>query len=88
MDEEEQGGLLEETDRSGLERMEHNARQLQDKGVLREGVTLEEARDVLWLYSSAELYELLVLRRGWSLGRYAEFAAEGMMAALLPAGQG
>ena len=76
MDEEEQGGLLEETDRSGLERMEHNARQLQDRGVLREGVTLEE------------LYELLVLRRGWSLGRYAEFAAEGMMAALLPAGQG
>lgn len=76
--------LLEETDRSRLERMEHNAGQLLQRGALREGVTLEQARDLLWLYSSAELYELLVLRRGWSLARYAAFAAEGMIAALLP----
>lgn len=34
--------------------------------------------------SSQELYELLVLRRGWAIGRYGRFVAEGMTAALLP----
>ena len=50
----------------------------------REGVTLEHARDVLWAYSSAELYGLLVLRQGWPLELYGQFVAEGMIAALLP----
>ena len=36
-----------------------------DRGLLRAEITLEEARDVLWTYSSPELYELLVIRRGW-----------------------
>jgi AcrR family transcriptional regulator len=75
--------MLEELDRARLERMEHNARGLFERGDFREGVTLEYARDVLWTYSSPELYELLVLRRGWALDRYGQFVAEGMIAALL-----
>ena len=55
------------------------------RGDLREGVNLEQARDVLWTYSSPELYDLLVLRLGWPLERYGRFVAEGMIAALLPA---
>jgi len=51
--------------------------------------TLEQARDVLWTCSSPELYDLLVLRRGWSLERYGRFIADSMIAALLPeAGEG
>jgi len=64
--------------------MEQNAPTLYDRGELREGVTLEEARDVLWLFSSPELYELLVLKRGWPLERHGRLVAEGMIAALLP----
>ena len=56
--------VLHEVDQTRLTRMEHNARGLVERGFLRHGVTLEQARDVLWTYSSAELYELLVLRRG------------------------
>ena len=41
------------------------------------------AADVLWTYSAAELYELLVLRRRWSVKRYAAFAVDAMCAALL-----
>ena len=80
----EMAALLEELDRVKLVRMEHNARQLFERGDFREGVTLEYARDILWAYSSAELYELLVVRRGWPLERYGQFVAEGMIAALLP----
>lgn len=80
----EMATLLDEVDHARLTRMEHNARRLHDRGNLREDVTLEQARDVLWVYSSAELYELLVIRQGWPLERYSDFVAEGMIAALLP----
>jgi AcrR family transcriptional regulator len=80
----EMAALLEELDHARLVRMEHNARQLFERGDFREDVTLEHARDVLWTYSAPELYELLVLRQGWPLERYGQFVAEGMIAALLP----
>lgn len=76
--------LLAELDADRLRRMTENARHLWEAGHLRRGVTLAEAADVLWAYSSAELYELLVLRRGWSAERYGHFVGEAMAAALLP----
>lgn len=75
--------LLEEVDRTRLARMERNARTLHERGDLRPDVALEQARDVLWAYSSPELYELLVVRRGWPMPRYGQFVAAGMIAALL-----
>ncbi|MEO8425221.1 MAG: helix-turn-helix domain-containing protein [Actinomycetota bacterium] len=80
----EMAGLLEELDQARLVRMEHNARQLLERGDFREGVTLEHARDVLWAYSSPELYGMLVLRQRWPLEQYGQFVADGMIAALLP----
>jgi hypothetical protein len=38
---------------------------------------------VLWTYTSPELYELLVVRRGMPLEDYGHFVAEAMTAALL-----
>lgn len=75
--------LLVEVDQQRLERMERNARTLYDRGELRRGMQLGDARDVLWTYSSPELYELLVLRRGWSVDRFVAFTADQMIAALL-----
>jgi AcrR family transcriptional regulator len=80
----EMADLLAEVDGQRLRRMEKNARTLYERGDLREGITLEQARDILWTISSPELYELLVLRRGWSIDRFAAFQAEQMIAALLP----
>jgi AcrR family transcriptional regulator len=80
----EMAALLETADRSRLARMEHNARDLFERGLFRADITLDEARDVLWLYSSPELYELLVIRRNWPIDRYGRFVASGMIAALLP----
>ncbi|MDQ1450095.1 MAG: hypothetical protein QOC79_3066 [Actinomycetota bacterium] len=75
--------LLEEMDADRLRRMTDNARRLRDAGHLRRGITLARTADVLWTYSAAELYELLVLRRGWSPGRYGRFVADAMIDALL-----
>ena len=78
--------LLEQAETARLARMEHNARGLIERGLLPPGVTVEEARDVLWAYSSPELYELMVIRRGWPIERYGRFVAAGMKSALLLGG--
>ena len=54
-------------------------------GHLRPGMTPEQAADIMWTCSSPELYELLVIHRGWPAGQYGRFAAQAPTAALLPA---
>src|SRR6266516_1533758 len=73
--------------RAIYERARHHARFLQQRGYLREGVTLAQATDILWTCTAPELYDLLVLQRGWSLPQYARFLADYMIAALLPQAQ-
>lgn len=46
-------------------------------------VSAAAARDVLWTYHAPELYELLVLERGWSAARYGEFITRALADALL-----
>jgi AcrR family transcriptional regulator len=57
-------------------------RHLVDSGQLRDGITVEEVADVLWTYISVELYELLVLQRGWPLERYAAWIGRAITDAL------
>jgi AcrR family transcriptional regulator len=75
--------LLGELDADRLRRMTDNARRLDEGGQLRRGLTLARAAEVLWTYSSAEVYELLVLRAAMPLTDYGRFVAEAMIAALL-----
>jgi AcrR family transcriptional regulator len=49
------------------------------------GVGADEARDILWTYHAAELFELLVLERGWSPTRYGAFLAAAIIAAVVAA---
>ena len=67
-------------------RMTHNARFLHNRRFLRPGLTIKQAADVLWLYSSPELYEQLVLQCGWELDAYGRFVGDGIAASLLPRG--
>jgi hypothetical protein len=75
--------LRDELDADRLRRMTDNARRLRDAGHLRPGISVAQAAVILWTYSSPELYELLVVRRGWTPQRYGEFVAEAMINALL-----
>ncbi|NIK55229.1 TetR/AcrR family transcriptional regulator [Kribbella shirazensis] len=60
------------------------ARHLLETGDLRPGITLDEVADVLWTYISVELYELLVLHRGWSPRRYGDHVAAAITTAICP----
>jgi AcrR family transcriptional regulator len=75
--------LLTELDNDRHTRMTNNARTLIDGGHTRRGIRLREAGDVLWTYSSPELYDLLVRRRNWTLRKYSTFIADAITGALL-----
>ena len=77
--------VVDQLSAARLERMTVNARGLAGAGHLRPGITPEQAADILWAYSSPELYELLVIRRGWPAERYGQFIAAALRSALLPA---
>ncbi len=75
--------LLDDMHRQRERRMAHNARRLARLCRLRPGLTQRQARDVMLAYTAPEVYELLVLRQGWAVGRYAEFVFRGLAAELL-----
>jgi AcrR family transcriptional regulator len=75
--------MLKDSDESRLARMRHNAGMLAKRGFLREGVTVQHAADILWFHTAPELYELLVLRRGWTPAKLGDFVAATLIAALL-----
>jgi AcrR family transcriptional regulator len=75
--------LYDELDANRLARMSANARYLADGQHLRAGVRLRDARDVLWIYSSPEFFDMLVRRRQWSVRRYSQFVSDSIASALL-----
>ena len=81
----EMAAVLDQLGAARLERMTVNARGLASAGHLRPGITVDQAADILWAYSSPELYELLVIRRGWPAERFGRFIADALSSALLPA---
>ncbi len=74
-------GVWAQTRDEVLAAMTMFARDLESTGRL--GVSAEVARDVLWTYHAPELYEMLVLERGWHPDRYGAFFATGVTAALI-----
>lgn len=74
--------LRDEIDDARRLRMTNNARRIADAGHLPDGISIEQAGDILWTYSSPQVYDLLVLRSGWNLDQYANFIADGVTAHL------
>ena len=63
--------------------MAHFAADLHRKHLLRKGVSARKARDIFWVYTSVELYELLVISREWTIRMFREFITQALSAALL-----
>jgi AcrR family transcriptional regulator len=59
------------------------ATHLAETGALAPGLTVERARDLIWLHTAPDTYRLLVLERGWTLDDYERWFATSLAAALL-----
>ena len=66
----------------GLTGMTMLGRHLLDSGQLRDGIELDEVRDVLWNYLAIDAYERLVLSQGWTLDRYTRWLTDAITSAL------
>ena len=75
--------VWEELQRERLTGMTAFARDLDEAGHLREGVSADEARDVLWAHTSVELWDLPVNQRNWTNRRFGRWVAHQLIAALL-----
>jgi AcrR family transcriptional regulator len=77
------GALLADWRAGQLAGLAMLASHLEEGGHLRHGLRCAQARDLLWTINSTEVYELLVLERGWSEQEYRDFLAKAMTDALL-----
>jgi AcrR family transcriptional regulator len=59
------------------------AQLLAERGVLKAGLTVEDARDTLWTLNSLAVHDLLVVQRGWSAERYRDWLASALAVSLL-----
>jgi AcrR family transcriptional regulator len=57
---------------------------LAERGRLRPGLSLDVARDVVWTLCSLQVYDLLVVARGWTSERYQDWLTAAMKRELLP----
>ena len=56
---------------------------LRSDGVLRPGLDVDEATDVLWALVHPDVWQLLVNQRGWSVDRYEQWCLDAVRAQLL-----
>jgi len=56
---------------------------LRSDGVLRPGLDVDEATDVLWALVHPDVWQLLVNQRGWSIDRYEQWCLDAVRAQLL-----
>jgi TetR/AcrR family transcriptional regulator, regulator of autoinduction and epiphytic fitness len=54
---------------------------------LRDGVTRQEAAETVWMLTSAEMYNLAIMDRGWSEEKYQRWLADALVNLLLPHGK-
>jgi hypothetical protein len=71
-DDPEAAELLRQCDDQRLQRMRFNARSIARRGFLRRGVSIEREADLMWALTAPELYELFVVRRGFSAKQLGE----------------
>jgi TetR/AcrR family transcriptional regulator of autoinduction and epiphytic fitness len=78
-------GLWQSLQNQRIQGMTMAARGFADQGVLRPGMTVDRARDILWFYTGPWAYRAFVTGRGWTLDDYESWLAETLYAQLMTA---
>ena len=75
--------LEQEFERLRFELQERRVRLLFDQSRAKQGLAFDEARRILWMYTSRDVYRLLVHESGWSSERYEQWLRETLLSALV-----
>ena len=74
--------LEQEFEKLRLDMQEERVRLLFTQSRQRNGLSLEEARRILWMYTSRDVYRMLVQESGWTPNRYQQWLSETLVGAL------
>jgi AcrR family transcriptional regulator len=75
--------VLDQLNRERLTGMTTFSHHLHESKVLRRGVRAADTLDILWLFTAPEVYERLVIERGWTTRRFGTWITQQLVAALL-----
>ena len=75
--------VLDQLNQERLTGMTAFSHHLHEAKVLRKGVRAADALDILWLFTAPEVYERLVIERGWTTRRFGTWITQQLVAALL-----
>jgi hypothetical protein len=75
--------LEQEFEKIRFEMQDDRVRQLFEQGRQKPGLILHEARRILWMYTSRDVYRMLVHESGWSPDRYQEWLSQTLLDALV-----
>ena len=75
--------LEQEFERLRYEMQAERLQRLFESGRARVGLSLDEARRILWMYTSRDVYRMLVLEGGWTPDRYQQWLSRTLVEALV-----
>jgi hypothetical protein len=56
---------------------------ISEKGGLRDGLAVGQARDIIWIFNDPTLHHVLVRQRRWSQDRYRDWLTDSLQRQLL-----
>lgn len=74
--------LEQERENRRYERQGEYVKKMMKDQVLAKGLTLENARDILWALTGRDMYRLLVIEKGWSSDAYEQWLTELLIKSL------
>lgn len=80
--------IEEEFERTRFKMQEDRLRRLFKAGKAKRGLSPDEARRILWMYTSRDVYRMLVIEGGWTPDRYEEWLEQTLVAALVEGCEG
>jgi AcrR family transcriptional regulator len=78
--------MEQEFERTRYDMQEKRLRSLFDAGRARKGVSFDEARRIMWMYTSRDVYRMLVHEGGWSPQQYQDWISRTLLEALVEKG--
>jgi AcrR family transcriptional regulator len=75
--------LEQEFEETRFDMQEDRVRRLFAESKQKEGLDLDEARRLLWMYTSRDVYRMLVHESGWSADRYGKWLEKTLVNALV-----
>ena len=78
--------MEQEFERMRFEMQAQRVKLLFRAGKARQGLSIGEARRILWMYTSGDVYRMLVQVSGWTPSRYQEWLSQTLVEALVTRG--